>query len=271
MKTITEFFGKSLKTIEEKLPTITKEATATATETLKAEGKSEEEMTAALPEAIKAAVAAKLLETDKLEGDKLAMCLAAIEVAKSARGSLKRVLVMTAAEGEKAPAGAKEVDGKYYLAEVFPEAGRPAAPDARDDRFGGKGKRDGKGGRGGKGGGRDGKPGGGRDGGRGGADRGERSAGGRPERAERPQAPSNGVVIGVKAGGAAGAAAPGHVPVPKGDRPARAPKAPRAPVEPYTGPNRIAIGGAPVVAAASNSAPTNTESSSENQTDGSST
>lgn len=266
MKTITEFFGKSLKTIEGKLPTITAEATVTATESLKAEGKSEEEMTAGLPEAIKAAIAAKLLETDKLEGDKLAMCLAAIETIKGQRGSLKRVIVMTAAEGEKAPAGAREIDGKYYVAEFFAEAGRPAAPDSRDDRFGGKGKRDsrdGKGGRGGKG-GRDGKP------------RGEdRSAGGRPERAERPQAPSNGVVIGVKAGGTPGATAPGHVAVPKGDRPARAPrapKAPRAPVEPYTGPNRILLGGAPVAGA---NTPSTNATASELQvaipTDGSST
>lgn len=259
MKTITEFFGKSLKAIEEKLPAITTEATGTATETLKAEGKSEEEITAGLPEAIKAAVAAKLLETDKLEGDKLAMCLAAIEAVKGQRGSLKRVIVMTAAEGEKAPAGAREIDGKYYVAEFFAEAGRPVAAESRDDRFGGKGKRDGrdgKGGRGGKG-GRDGKPGGGRDGAPRGADR---SAG--------PQTPSNGVVIAVKAGGAPGTTAPGHVAVPRGDRPARAPrapKAPRAPVEPYKGPSRIVIGGAP--AAAASEAPATTET----QTDGSTT
>lgn len=261
MRTITEFFGKALKTIEEKLPTITAEATVSATETLKAEGKTEEEVTAALPEAVKAAVAAKLLETDKLEGDKLAMCLAAIEAMRGQRGgSLKRVIVMAPGEGEKAPAGAREIDGKFYLAEFFPEASRPAAAPSRDDRFGGKGKRDGKGGRGGKG-GRDSK-GGGRDGGKPGRGEG-RSAEGRGDRPERPQTPSNGVVIGVKAGGAPGATAPGHVAVPRGEgrppRAPRAPKAPRAPVEPYTGPNRIVIGGAPVASAAPTSADANTD------------
>jgi len=268
MRTITEFFGKSLKTIEEKLPAITAEATLTATETLKVEGKTEEEMTAALPEAIKAAVAAKLLETDKLEGDKLAMCLAAIEAVRGQRGgALKRVIVMVpASEGEKAPSGAREIDGKFYSVEFFPEAGRPAAAASQDGRLGGKGKRDVKGGRGGKG-GRDSK-GGGRDGGKPGG-RGEgRSAEGRGDRPERPQPPSNGVVIGVKAGGAPGATAPGHVAVPRGEgRPARAPrapKAPRAPVEAYTGPNRIVIGGAPVASAA----PTSADANTDKQTDG---
>lgn len=255
MRTITEFFGKALKTIEEKLPTITAEATVMATETLKAEGKTEEETTAALPEAVKAAVAAKLLETDKLEGDKLAMCLAAIEAMRGQRGgSLKRVIVMVPGEGEKAPSGAREIDGKFYLAEFFPEASRPAAAPSKDDRFGGKGKRGGKGGRDGKGGGRDGKPAGRGDG---------RSAEGRGDRPERPQTPSNGVVIGVKAGGIPGATAPGHVAVPRGEgrppRAPRAPKAPRAPVEPYTGPNRIVIGGAPVASAAPTSADANTD------------
>lgn len=252
MKTITEFFGMSLKTIAEKVPGITAEATTTATEALKAEGKSEEEMAAALPEAIKAAVAAKFAE-QKLEGDKLAMCLAAIEVAKGVRGNLKRIVVMTGAEGEKAPAGAKEIDGKFYVAELFPEAARAAPKDDRGDRFGGKGKRDGKGGKGG----RDGK-------GRGDGERAPR--GDRPERA---QTPSNGVVIAVKAGGAG--VAPGHVAVPQGDRPARAPrpaKKPRAPVEPYKGPNRIMLAGSTPAA--------NTESaaeapSSEATSDGSST
>jgi hypothetical protein len=208
MRTITEFFAAKLKAIEGKMDTINEEATKSATEALKAEGKSDEEVQAALPEAIKAAVAAKLGEETKLEGDKLAMLHGAIEASKGGRGTLKRVIVMApSAEGEKAPAGAKEIDGKFYVAEYFSETKMSQAP-AREER-GGRGGRDGKrGGRDGKGrGGRDGKPGGDRGG-----------------RGPRSDAPAGASMEGASSDG-------------------RRDRAPRAPAEPYKGPNRIQLKG----------------------------
>lgn len=245
MKTITEFFGKSLKAIEEKVPALQASLKDTVAEQMKSEGKSEEEVTAGLEEGVKAALQAKIGEENKVEGDKLAMLFSALEVARSARGNLKRIVVMSPVkEGEKGPAGSTEIDGKFYVIELFPDGSRPApAADARDDRFGGKGK-----GRGGKPGGRDSK--GGRDdkGGRAPA-RGE----GRPPRAEAAAPAPGAFVIGVKAG-ATGNLPPNHVAVPKGDRPAKKPREARAPVEAYTGPNRI-VPSAGAVSAAAAAAP----------------
>ncbi len=219
MRTITEFFGMALKTAAEKIPALTAEATTAAHEALKAEGKTEEEMAAALPDATKAAINAKIGEAFKLEGDKLSMFANAITVMKDARGTVKRVIVMAkATEEEKAPGSAKEIDGKFYVVEGFPEPQREAPRDERGGKFGDK--RGGKGGRGGK-------P--GREGDRGGrgAPRGD---GARPEGGARPafarsDAPRP------------DAGAPGFTSVT--GEPARAPRAPRAPVEPYKGPNRI--------------------------------
>jgi len=218
MRTITEFFGMSLKSAAEKIPGLNEEATKSAHEAMKAEGKSDEEIAAGLPTAAKAALDAKIGETFKLEGDKLAMFANALELMKDARGSVKRVIVMAkATEEEKAPANAKEIDGKFYVVEGFPEPSR-AAP--RDERGGRGDKRGGKGGRGDKRGGR-----GPREGG---APRGE---GRFPRGGDRPQG---------DAGRDAGA--PGFQAV--GGEGGRRPRAPRAPVEPYAGPNRIVIGGA---------------------------
>jgi hypothetical protein len=156
MKTLTEFFGRNLKSLEEQMATIQSGAQTAAEEALKAEGKTEEEIQAALPEAIKGVVAAKITELTKMEGDKISWALSALEMVKGKRGSIKRVLVMSAGEGEKIPAGLKEIDGKYFSVEFFPEAGRPGASMApsRGERGGRDGK--GRGGKGGKG-GRDGK------------------------------------------------------------------------------------------------------------------
>jgi hypothetical protein len=185
---------------------------------MKAEGKSDEEIAAGLPTAAKAALDAKIGETFKLEGDKLAMFANALELMKDARGSVKRIIVMAKAnEEEKAPSNAKEIDGKFYVVEGFPEPSR-AAP--RDERGGRGDKRGGKGGRGDKRGGGRSPRGGDRP--QGDAGRGE----GRGPRGDRPQ-------------GDAGA--PGFQAV--GGEGGRRPRAPRAPVEPYTGPNRISIGG----------------------------
>jgi hypothetical protein len=214
MRTITEFFGMSLKSAAEKIPGLTEEATKTAQEAMKAEGKTDEEITAGLPEAAKAALDAKIGETFKLEGDKLAMFAAALTVYKNARGSVKRIVVMVpATETEKAPASATEIDGKFYFAENFPEAAAPAREE-RGGKFGDK--RGGKGGgRGGKPGERGGKPSEGRGPGRGDSPRGEPRA---PRPPRDPGAPGFMAVTG------------------EVGRPARKP---RAPVEPYKGPNRI--------------------------------
>jgi hypothetical protein len=227
MRTITEFYGRTLKTIAEKMPAITEEATKTATEAMKAEGKSEEEMTAALPAAIQAAIDAKLGEENKLEGDKLAMLSAALDLIKGARGELKRVIVMAPNEGEKAPPNSREVDGKFYVAEFFPERAttQARAPEGRDAR-GGRGGKGGKGGRGGKPGERGGRDGGGP--GRGG-DRGGRGE----NRAPRGETPHGFIAVD-------GASPVGTA---DGERSQRRERTPRAPAEPYTGPNRIVLKG----------------------------
>jgi hypothetical protein len=221
MRTITEFYGRTLKTIADKMASITEEATKTATEAMKAEGKSEEEMTAGLPAAIKAAVDAKLGEENKIEGDKLAMLSAALDLVKGARGDLKRVIVMAPNEGETAPPNSREIDGKYYVAEFFPERAntQARAPEGRDARGG-------RGGKGGKGGGRGGKPGerGGRDGG--GPGRGGDRGGRGENRAPRGETPHGFIAV----DGA-----------PAGENGQRRERTPRAPAEPYTGPNRIVL------------------------------
>jgi hypothetical protein len=232
MRTITEFYGRTLKTIADKMSAVTEEATKTATEAMKAEGKSEEEMTAGLPAAIKAAVDAKLGEENKLEGDKLAMLSAALDLVKGARGELKRVIVMAPNEGEKAPPNSREVDGKFYVAEFFPERAntQARAPEGRDARGG----RGGRGGKDGKGGGRGGKPGerGNREGGGGrGGERGPRGPG--ENRAPRGETPHG--FIAVDGASPEGTAA--------GERGQRRERTPRAPAEPYKGPNRIVLKG----------------------------
>ncbi len=224
MRTITEFFGMTLKTAAEKIPALTAEAKAGAAEAMKAEGKTDEEIAAGLPAAEKAAIDAKIGEVFKLEGDKLAMFSNALEMVKDARGTVKRILVQAKAkEDEKAPSNAKEIDGKFYVIEGFPEAKREEPRDERGGKFGDK-----RGGKGGKGG----KP--GRDGDR--APRGgDRPSGDAPR---APRAPR------------ADAGAPGFQTV-TGDA-GRAPRTPRAPAEAYKGPNRI--GGKPAGASDPSSA-----------------
>lgn len=90
-----------------------------------------------------------LAETYKLEGDKLKHFTAALDLAKAKANNLKRVLVFSLAEGEKAPAGAVEKEGSYYATEFFyvPEKKKPHGPKGKG--FGGKGgKGKGRGGRG---------------------------------------------------------------------------------------------------------------------------
>lgn len=98
---------------------------------LSAEGKSAEEIETGLGTQF------------KLEGEKLKYFVNALEVAAQNKENLKRVFVMTLAEGEKTPAKATQVEEHYYVPEFLVE--KRAAP--VQDAKGGKGGRGGGGGR----------------------------------------------------------------------------------------------------------------------------
>ncbi len=122
MKSITEF------------PAFTLRAAITTKAQLTSEGKTAEEIQTALG------------TTYKLEGDRLKHFINAIDVASANADGLKRVLVMSLAEGENPPAKATKVEEAYYVPDIFMVM-QPKAPPQ-------KGGRGGRGGRGGKGGGR---------------------------------------------------------------------------------------------------------------------
>ena len=103
----------------------------TAKTALAAEGKTPEEIQASLG------------GTYKLEGEKLNHLANALEVASQNTDNLKRVLVVSISEGEKAPAKAIQVEAFHYVPD-FHVIARPAQAE----------KKDGKGGRGGGGKGR---------------------------------------------------------------------------------------------------------------------
>lgn len=125
MKAVTEFASFTLN-----------QALKTKT-ALAAEGKTAEEIQASLG------------TTYKLEGDKLTYFVNALEVAGQNTEGLKRVLVVSYADGEKVPAQATKVEEMYYLPELVITA-KPAtlAKDTKGGRGGGRG---GKGGGGPKG------------------------------------------------------------------------------------------------------------------------
>ncbi|MCM2321735.1 MAG: hypothetical protein NDJ90_00560 [Oligoflexia bacterium] len=134
MKTLTEFAALTLKN-----------ATQTRQELLAA-GKTPEELPQALGEAL------------KLEGDKLAFLLAALDAVGTKLNDLKRVIVFALNEGETAPPRAFQKDDKFYVAEYFPPlhqkgAGGRAEPGHGKGRDGKSrdGKKRGKGGRGDRG------------------------------------------------------------------------------------------------------------------------
>src|SRR4051812_14181949 len=130
MKTITEFAVQTLSNA------------AKVHGELVTAGKTPEEMPAALTEAL------------KLEGEKLSLLLMAVEAIGNKVGDLKRVVVGSLAENEKAPSGAIEKEGKVFVCEYYrPIGGGKAGRDDRRDGRGGKGDRKGRGGkRGGRGG-----------------------------------------------------------------------------------------------------------------------
>src|SRR6476660_8274290 len=96
MKTLTEFAVVTLKNAAK-----TKQELTTA-------GKTAEELPAAMG------------ETLKLEGDKLTFVMNALEVVGAKFDDLKRVVVFTLAEGEKAPYGAIQKGEQYYSSEYYP-------------------------------------------------------------------------------------------------------------------------------------------------------
>ena len=90
-------------------------------------------------------IAAGLGETFKMEGDKLKHFVNSLEVAKTATsGRLKRILVVTFAEGEKVAEKAVKVEETYYLPEFHLEPGQAPKPDAKAGKGKGKGGRDNK-------------------------------------------------------------------------------------------------------------------------------
>lgn len=93
-------------------------------------------------------ILAGLGETFKLEGEKLKYFSAAIDVASQNTQNLRRVLVVSLAEGETAPPKAVQVEEHYYVSEFLNLTS--AKPEAASERKGGN-RRGGKKGDGPKG------------------------------------------------------------------------------------------------------------------------
>jgi hypothetical protein len=94
-----------MKSITEFQPTVLQKVLTTKNNLI-TEGKSAEEISAAIGEAF------------KYEGDKIKYALAAAELAKD-KTSVRRVLVATFAEGEKPAPNYQQVDDTYYMVELF--------------------------------------------------------------------------------------------------------------------------------------------------------
>ncbi|MES2803553.1 MAG: hypothetical protein V4654_13750 [Bdellovibrionota bacterium] len=120
-----------MKSITEFQPTILQKVLA-AKNTLTAEGKTAEEISAAIG------------ETFKYEGDKIKYALAAADLAKD-KTSIRRVLVASFAEGEKPAPNYTQVEDTYYMVETFNSApvARAEKVDPRNARRGGGGKQQG--------------------------------------------------------------------------------------------------------------------------------
>lgn len=123
MKFVTEFANITLK------------QALSAKNALAAEGKTPEEIQTSLGEKY------------KYEGEKLTHLTNALEVASQNTENLKRVLVVSLNEGEKAPAKAVQVEAFHYVPD-FVVVARPAQQESKDARGGRGGK--GRGGGGGK-------------------------------------------------------------------------------------------------------------------------
>lgn len=127
MKTITEFSGlQFLKNAYQKLKEI------------QAAGKTPEELLTAMG------------ETLQIEGEKLTHVMNALEAVHNKVDNLKRVIVFSLAEGEKAPPGSFQKEAFHYVSEFFPSLKSDRKPGREDRNFSKDGKRGGKGGKGGK-------------------------------------------------------------------------------------------------------------------------
>lgn len=122
-----------MKSITEFQPTTLQKILAAKT-ALTAEGKSPEEISAAIG------------ETFKFEGEKIKYALAAADLAKD-QSSIRRVLVATFGEGEKPAPMYQQVEDTYYKVETFSAApvAKAEKVDPRNARRGGGagGKREG--------------------------------------------------------------------------------------------------------------------------------
>lgn len=121
MKSITEFSHAALQKV------------SAAKAALVAAGKTAEELAAGLGESL------------KLEGDKLKFAMAAADLVADKK-SVRRVVVVSFAEGEVAPAKYQQVEDTHYLVEVLeaPKAPAAAAPAGKGGRQGGGFKKDNK-------------------------------------------------------------------------------------------------------------------------------
>lgn len=95
-------------------------------------------------------ISAGIGEAFKLEGDKLKYFVASLDLINGKTEKLKRVFVVSFAEGEAVPSGIQKVEEHHYMLDYY-QAPRPVK--VEEDTKGNKGR--GKG-RGGKDGGRDG-------------------------------------------------------------------------------------------------------------------
>ncbi len=87
-------------------------------------------------------ISAQIGQSFKYEGDKLKHFLAAIDISAEAK-DLKRVMVISLAEGEAVPAKAIKVEEHYYVPEALTVTVTPKA-DGNSKGRGGKGGRGGK-------------------------------------------------------------------------------------------------------------------------------
>ncbi|HVK60799.1 MAG TPA: hypothetical protein VM432_04575 [Bdellovibrionales bacterium] len=121
MKSVTEFANFTLS------------AALKARAALVAEGKTPEEIQAGLG------------ETFKFEAEKLTHFVNSLEVAAQNPENLKRVLVVSLNEGERAPAKAIQVEAFHYVPD-FHVTARPAQTEDKDKKGGRGGKGKGRGG-----------------------------------------------------------------------------------------------------------------------------
>lgn len=110
-----------MKSISE-FPSFTLQKISAAKSQLTADGKSPEEVAAAIGESF------------KLEGDKLRYALASSELVKD-KTAVKRVVIVGFAEGETVPPKYQKVEEDYYLVDLIET--RPVAPAAATDKRGG--------------------------------------------------------------------------------------------------------------------------------------